>query len=121
VELSFSELKRPSKCWSRSCLKLLEDESLEERTVMTPSTICHLTNLCLTSTYFAFGEHLYEQIKGAPMGSPLSPVLADICMEFFETMAIEKADLKFTLWCLYVDDTFVVWPHGPTAPSKAFL
>ena len=45
------------------------------------------------------------------MGSPLSPVLADIYMEFFETMAIEKADQKATFWCCYVDDTFVVWSH----------
>ncbi len=33
-------------------------------------------------------------------------------MELFETMAMKKADLKPTVWCRYVDDTFVMWPHG---------
>ena len=33
-------------------------------------------------------------------------------MEFFEDMAIHKAELKPSLWLRYVDDTLVVWPHG---------
>ena len=49
------------------------------------------------------------------MGSPLSPVLADLFMEEFELDTIENADLRPSLWLRYVDDTFVVWPHGRTA------
>jgi hypothetical protein len=66
----------------------------------------------MTSTYFEFENQLYEQIEGAPMGSPLSPVIADIYMEFFEEMAIQEAEFKPSVWLRYVDDTFVVWPHG---------
>ncbi|XP_038064046.1 uncharacterized protein LOC119734578 [Patiria miniata] len=47
------------------------------------------------------------------MGSPLSPVLADIFMEEFESSSLLTADLRPSLWLRYVDDTFVVWPHGP--------
>ncbi len=79
---------------------------------MEPATICHLTKLCMTSTYFLVEHDVYEQTYGAPMGSPLSPVLADLYMEFFEKMAINSAQYKPTLWLRCVDDTFVLWPHG---------
>ena len=46
------------------------------------------------------------------MGSPLSPVLADLYMEFFETMAIETAQQRPSLFDRYVDDTFVIWSLG---------
>ncbi len=75
---------------------------------MEPATICHLTKLCMTSTYFLVEDDVYEQTYG----SPLSPVLADLYMEFFEKMAINSAQYKPTLWLRYMDDTFVLWSHG---------
>ena len=54
--------------------KLNDDTSLEDRSVMSP-TICHLTKLCMESTYFMFEGQLYEQTDGVPVGSPLSPVI----------------------------------------------
>jgi len=46
------------------------------------------------------------------MGSPLSPVIANFYMEDFERKATEKATHKPACWYRYVDDTFVIWPHG---------
>lgn len=46
------------------------------------------------------------------MGSPLSPVVANLFMGAFEEQALENAHLKPSLWLRYVDDTFVIWPHG---------
>ena len=45
------------------------------------------------------------------MGSPLSPVMANIYMEYFEDMALNSAPLWPTMWLRYVDDTFILWPH----------
>jgi hypothetical protein len=42
----------------------------------------------------------------------ISPVIADFFMEEFEEKALNQATLKPTCWYRYVDDTFVIWPHG---------
>ena len=67
------------------------EESSEDRTTMSPATIFQLMELCLRTTYFEFREEFYEQVDGAAMGSPLSPVIANIYMEGFEEEALNKA------------------------------
>ena len=46
------------------------------------------------------------------MGSPLSPIVANLYMEMFEKCVIDLFPLKPKRWKCYVDDTDVVWPHG---------
>jgi hypothetical protein len=67
---------------------------------------------CLTSTYFQFQGEFYEQTSGAAMGSPISPIIANIFMEHFENEVLKNAPLKPSTWFRYVDDTFVIWSHG---------
>ena len=62
--------------------------------------------------YFCFDGKFYEQTDGVAMGSPLSPVIANFFMEDFEKRAIEQVPHKPVCWLRYVDDTFVIWPHG---------
>jgi hypothetical protein len=66
----------------------------------------------LTSTYFCFDGQYYEQNDGVAMGSSLSPVIANFYVEDFEKTTIEQATHKPACWYRYVDDTFVIWPHG---------
>jgi hypothetical protein len=43
----------------------------------------------LTSTYFSFGGQFYEQTDRVAMGSPLSPVVANLFMDAFEERALK--------------------------------
>ncbi len=65
--------------------KLQNDESLDERTCLSPECITGLLEVCLRSTYFRYNGNCCEQvIDGAAMGSPVSAVVANLYMEFFE-------------------------------------
>ena len=42
-----------------------------------------LLRLCTNNNFFQFKDRFYKQKFGISMGSPLSPVLANLFMEFF--------------------------------------
>ncbi len=54
----------------------------------------------------------YEQVDGAAMGSPISAVVANLYMEFFEKEALNSTPVKPVLWKKYVDDTFCLVKKG---------
>ena len=86
---------------------LEKDPTLKERTVMSIGDIVLLLEFCLKNTYFSFQGQFYEQVEGAAMGSPVSPIVANLHMEYFEQKALSTAP-TLRLWCQYVDDTFVI-------------
>ncbi|XP_069186448.1 uncharacterized protein [Procambarus clarkii] len=70
-----------------------------------------LIRLCVESNSFSFNGKYYTQTFGVAMGSPLSPVLANFYMEYFETVLLPSIDTRPSLWLRYVDDIFALWPH----------
>ena len=54
------------------------DQELHSRTTMKVEQIISLPEFCLKTTYFQFQGRFYEQIRGAAMGSPISPIVANL-------------------------------------------
>ena len=50
----------------------------------------------------------YSKIRGASMGSSISPGMANLVMEHFEEKTLDSALTKPHVWHCYVDDTFTV-------------
>nr|VZH93756.1 unnamed protein product [Spirometra erinaceieuropaei] len=57
-------------------------------------------------THFTFDGTIYEQVKGMPMGSPISGLIAEAVLQRLESLVFRHHRPKF--WARYVDDTFVV-------------
>ena len=72
--------------------QLLEDDKeLQHRTSMTAQHIICLLEFCLNNTSFIFQGRYHEQTEEAAMGSPLSPIIANLYMEAFEKESISTA------------------------------
>ena len=82
------------------------------------STCTSFTNICkipkekfiklmeftLTNYIFCFNTKFYKQLQGTAMGSPVSPVIVNIYMEYFESLAIPSSPTSIKWWFRYVDD-----------------
>ncbi|BHF80575.1 hypothetical protein SprV_0702370300 [Sparganum proliferum] len=79
------------------------DESVERRHLVQPLKFC-------LKTYFTFEGTMYEQIKGTPMGSPLSGFIAEAVLQKLESLVFTTRRPKF--WTRYVDDTFFIIKRG---------
>ena len=100
--------------------RLETDDTLMERTNITTNAIMELLTVCVQTTYFQLEDKFYQQEFGMAMGSPLSPIMSNIYMENFEDEVINQSMSKPKMWLRYVDDTFVIWPHG-TEKLNQFL
>ena len=87
---------------------LEDDKDLSNRTSMTVNHIICLLEFCLRNTYFSFQGRYYEQTEGAAMGSPISPLVANLFMEEIEVQAISTSTTPPTPWKRFVDDTFAI-------------
>ena len=73
-----------------------------------PDEIITLFKICVSGTYFVFNKKLYIQIKGLAIGASTSGFVADIFMERIETGALTTFICPPSLWCRFVDDTYVI-------------
>jgi len=79
---------------------------IQNNTKFTLTQLKNAIDLVLSSTGFVFNGVYYEQVFGSPMGSPLSPILADIVMDDLETHCLSNLDFVVNTFYRYVDDIF---------------
>ena len=56
--------------------------------MLSVQNIIELLGFSLHNTYFFFQNKFYEQVEGAPMGSPVSPIVGNLYMKNFEREAL---------------------------------
>jgi len=100
--------------------KIPLDEAVHVIKMATNPETTKLAEICLRSTFFSFQDHYYEQISGVAMGSPLSPIVANLYMEYFERKALNSYPLRPAWWKRFVDDTNLNWTHGKAELEKFF-
>ena len=84
---------------------------MSARSLHTNSSCCwHLFSPTASST----STKNYKQSQGAAMGSPVSSFIANIYMEYFESLAIPTSPTLIQCWLKYVDDV-----HMPPGKMKS--
>ena len=81
-----------------------------ERTLMGPPEIISLLNLCLKANVLKANDKIFRQIKGLPMGSPVSVVVAELTMQQIEKLIFRNPPCQPLFWKRYVDDCFTALP-----------
>nr|VZI18613.1 unnamed protein product [Spirometra erinaceieuropaei] len=84
---------------------LLRNKYDETENRLGHAQVLQLLKFCLR-TYFTFDGTIFEQVKGTPMGSPISGFIAEAVLQRLESLVFQHHRPKF--WARYVDDTFVV-------------
>ncbi|XP_062710829.1 uncharacterized protein LOC134288912 [Aedes albopictus] len=70
-----------------------------------------IVELCMESSYFCYEGQFFMQTYGTAMGSPLSPILADIVLDSVINRALSTLPFESPIFKKYVDDIFMVIPQ----------
>ena len=72
------------------------------------NNVIQMICLCIKNCKFSFNGKFYQQVFGMSMGNPLSPLLSNIYMEFFESRLIPPIWSSQIIWYRYVDDILAI-------------
>jgi len=71
-----------------------------------------LIEFILKHNYFEFNEKFYLQVTGTAMGTKMAPPYAVIFLASLEDKFLNDCLFKPSLYVRYIDDIFIIWPHG---------
>ena len=84
---------------------LSTDDTLGDRTGLSPDQILSLLKMCLNATFLTYQGQYYQQTFATAMGSPVSVMVANLVMEYVEQRALSSFPDPPPFWKRYVDDT----------------
>jgi len=97
-----------------SVIDILEEKwsFIEKHFIIPKEEFFNAINLILYSTFFTFNNKFYKQTYGAPMGSPLSPIIADLFLQKLEMDVLNNLPIKPIFYFRFVDDIALSTPHA---------
>jgi len=84
---------------------------IESHTKIPKKEFLNAVKFTLNSTYFIFNGKTYKQTFGAPMGSPLSPIIADLALQNLESHSLKNLSFIPLFYIRYVDDIAMAVPR----------
>lgn len=105
----------PSLPWE--LIKLAIEENWETITTYTDIPLLQfldLLEIIYTNCYFSCNEHIYLQLFGLPMGSCISPILAQYIMDKLTKVTLNKFNFIIPFCKRYVDDYLLAVPKNKT-------
>ena len=93
-------------------LLFLEDELTHHDLPLPVHTIIDMIKLCVVDAKFVCNGEYFSQKFGMAMGNPLSPLLSNLYMEFFEKEVLPRILPPNVIWFRYVDDILCIWPKN---------
>ena len=97
------------------------DCTLGERTSLAVPELMEALDICLQSSFFVYNDVIYKQIFGCPMGSLLSPIIANMVIEEIEQTALNTYLKPPSLWERYVDDVYAIMDKTEVEPIHDYL
>jgi hypothetical protein len=88
--------------------KLENDPTLPDRTQLDIDDIIRLLYFVLSNSFFVYNNTTYKQIHGCAVSSPVSAIVANLCMEVIEEQAIRDTNSPPKVWKRFVDDCFSI-------------
>ena len=73
----------------------------------------------LSQIYFKFNDNIYQPPKGIAMGSPISSIIAEIFLQYYENIFIKHLfeSKNIIYYTRYVDDIFIIYDNTITDPN----
>ena len=105
-----------------ACCEMLEQRSDGEKRKMPTKYIREILTTILKSNCFKFLSRFFHQTTGTAMGTPMAPSYANLFMGNIEKRLLkqyeEETGFRPTVWLRFLDDIFIVWPHGDIELQK---
>jgi len=92
-------------------LNIIKTKLLQNNNTQITHQILSLLRVILPQNYFTFQQQIYQPEQGLPVGSPISSLIAEIFLQYFEDANIKQLlDTKnIAFYVRYVDDILVIF------------